>query len=268
MDTRSILVTGAAGGLGKAAVRALSSAGWRVYAADIVTFGSDIPGVVPILMDVTSEESVKAAAALIKKDGGLDAILHMSGVYTMDSFIETEPEELKRMLDVNLMGVYRVNREFLPLLNKGGRILVTASELAPLDPLPFNGIYSMTKSALASYANSLALELELLGIRVVTLYPGAYGDGMTKGSVRAMERMEKKTRLYPDVAKRFRNIVLSETGKAKDPALLAKRILKILEKKRPKFRYFMNNSLKLRLFSLLPMGAQAFLLKKLLKGRK
>ncbi|MCR5808898.1 MAG: SDR family NAD(P)-dependent oxidoreductase [Clostridiales bacterium] len=266
-ENRAILITGARGGLGRAAVRAFSSAGYRVFAADITPPDEDDPLVFPIVMDVTSDESVSAAAETIKARGGLYAILHMSGVYTMDSFIEIEPGELEKMLAVNLMGVYRVNRIMLPLIQKGGRIAITASELAPLDPLPFNGIYSMTKTALASYSNSLALELDLIGIRVVTLYPGAFGDGMPKASVRAMDRMKAKTRLYPVVSERFRNIVISETGKAKSPDLLAKRILRILERKRPPFRCYINNSLKLRLFSALPMGAQAFLLRLLLKPK-
>ncbi|MBR3383062.1 MAG: SDR family NAD(P)-dependent oxidoreductase [Clostridia bacterium] len=265
----AILITGASGSLGLAAVNAFAGAGWLVYAAD-VSPGEYPAGVRAIEMDVTDERSVASAARLIEEEaGGLDAILHMAGLYTMDSFIEIEPDTLRRMLDVNLFGVYLVNREFLPLIReKRGRIIITASELAPLDPLPFNGIYSMTKRALDGYAHSLALELDLIGVRVVTLYPGAYGDGMTRAAVRAMERMSERTRLYPGIADRFRRIVAAETGSAKPPEKLAARILRIAGKRRPRLRYFMNDSLKLRLFSLLPMRAQAFALRLLLKGKE
>lgn len=266
MDGRSILVTGAAGSLGSAAVRTLASRGWRVFAADIAEPAFPLPSVVPISMDVTSPDSVAEARAKIEAlSPGLDAVLHMAGVYTMDSFIEIEEETLSRMIEVNLMGVYRVDREFLPLIRKaGGRIVITASELAPLSPLPFNGVYSMTKRALDAYAHSLALELDLIGTRVVTLYPGAYGDGMTRAAVKAMDRMSEKTRLHPGVTERFRDIVVSETGTAKPPEKLAERIADILEKKRPRFKYYLNNSLKLRLFSALPEGLQARLLRLLL----
>lgn len=264
---KTILITGASGVLGQAAVNGFAAAGWLVFAADIAEQEYSGPAVTGVIMDVTDESSVVSAAERLEKEaGGLDTILHMAGLYTMDSFIEIAPETLEKMMDVNLMGVYRVNRVFLPLVrNNGGRIIITASELAPLDPLPFNGIYSLTKRALDSYAHSLALELDLLGVKVITLYPGAYGEGMTRAAVRSMERMSGSSKLYPDIADRFRRIVMKETGSAKPPEKLAKRILRIAEKRRPKFRYRMNNSFKLRLFSALPMGLQATALRLLLK---
>lgn len=266
---KSILITGAGGSLGLAAAREFAALGWRVFAADIDV--SRLPeGVIPVRMDVTSSESVEKASELIEKTApGLDAVLHLAGVYTMDSFIEIPEAELERMLNVNLMGVYRVDRVFLPLIRKsGGRIIIIASELAPLDPLPFNGIYSMTKRALDGYAHSLTLELDLIGTRVITVYPGAFGDGMTKGAVRSMDRMSEKTKLYPDITARFRGIVVSQTGKAKDPACLAKALGRIAEKKRQRRRYFINTSWKLKLFSALPFGLQATALRILLKGKE
>ena len=260
---QSILITGACGGLGRAAALEFAKSGWLVYAADVKESGERNDNIVPIVIDVTDEACVEAAA---EKVGSLGMILHLAGVYTMDSFIEIPPSALEKMLEVNLMGVYRVNRAFFPKIREsGGGIIIVASELAPLDPLPFNGIYSMTKRALDGYAHSLALELDLLGIRVTTVYPGAYGDGMTQAAVRAMERMSKVSKLYPEIAERFRGIVLKEIGSKKPPEALAKRLVRLAGRRRRPFRVFMNNSLKLRLFSALPMGAQAIMLKALLK---
>ncbi len=262
---KSILITGACGGLGRAAVLEFSKRGYTVYAADIRKCEWDDASIVPVVMDVTDGESVEKAAECVEE---LDLILHLSGVYTMDSFIEIPPETLERMLEVNLMGVYRVNRAFFPKLGKNrGRIMIVASELAPLDPLPFNGVYSMTKRALDGYAHSLALELDLIGVRVTTVYPGAYGDGMTSAAVRAMERMSENSELYPDIADRFRKLVIREIGTKKPPEALARKLFKLAERKRPPFRAFMNNSLKLRLFSALPMGIQAWALRLLLTRR-
>lgn len=263
---KTVFITGASGSLGREAASAFARAGWRVFASDITEPAEPVRGAEFIYADLTNGESVGVMAERLAEKGvRLDCVLHMAGLYTMDSFIEIPPETLESMLAVNLMGVYRVNRALLPLLNRGGRIVITASELALLDPLPFNGIYSMTKRALDSYAHSLALELDLIGIRVVTIYPGAYGDGMTKGAIRAMDRMRESTRLYPEVTERFRRIVERETGAAKPPEELAGRIVRIAKKRKPRFEYRMNNSIKLRLFSALPTGAQAFCLRLLLK---
>lgn len=265
---KTIFITGASGSLGRAAAEAFVERGWRVLAADISAPAEPVRGAEFFELDVTRDGSVSNSAERLSEEGiRLDCVLHMAGLYTMDSFIEIEPETLERMLEVNLMGVYRVNRALVPLLNRGGKVIITASELALTDPLPFNGIYSMTKHALAAYAHSLALELDLLGIRVVTLFPGAYGDGMTKGAIRAMDAMREKTRLYPEVTERFRRIVERETGGAKPPEKLAALILRIAEKRRPRFCCAPNNSIKLKLFSALPMPLQAFSLRLLLKGR-
>ena len=102
---------------------------------------------------------------------------------------------------------------------------------------------------------------------MITLRPGAFGDGMPRASVKAMERMQASSRLFPGVAERFKNIVLRETGAARDPAEFARRLTRILQKKKLAFEYRLNNSLKLRLFSALPTRAQAFFLRLLLKDR-
>lgn len=265
MQSKNILITGACGGLGRAAVLEFSGNGHKVFAADIVDGGWSDANIVPVYMDVSDEKSVSDAAKTVDK---LDLIICLAGVYTMDSFVEISNDRLENMVEVNLMGVYRTVRAFFPKLTRpGGRIFIIASELAPLDPLPFNGIYSMTKRALDGYAHSLALELDLLGIRVTTVYPGAYGDGMTAAAVRAMERMSVSSKLYPDIAERFRSIVLKEIGTKKPPEDFAKKLVRLDGRRKPPFRVFVNNSVKLRLFSALPMSLQAFILRFLLKTR-
>lgn len=110
---------------------------------------------------------VGAAFKCIKEEAeSLTAILHFSGVYGLNSLVEIPEDEFVRIFDSNLFGVYRINRFFLPLLEPKGRIIITTSELAPLDPLPFTGMYGITKTALESYAYALRMELQLLGYRV------------------------------------------------------------------------------------------------------
>lgn len=267
-NKRYVLITGAAGGMGAACVRELARRGFEVVASDFSAGG--IPDcALPLTMDVTSEASVADALERISAiTGSLYAIVHLAGVYTMDSFVEIEESQLNNMLQVNLMGVYRVNKAFLPLVRSGGgRIVIVTSELAPLDPLPFNGIYSMTKTALDSYAHSLALELDLIGVRVVTLRPGAFGDGMPKASLRAMERMQASSKLFSGNAERFRKVMMGEIGSSRDPEEFARWLVKILQKKKPAFEYAVNNSVKLKLFSALPTSLQAFALRLLLKGK-
>ena len=156
---KNILVTGAFGGMGRATLELLAQQGVRVFAMDLKVDAAR-PNVIPIQADITSEQSVQEAMVLVRQHTDtLDAVIHFAGVYMLDSLVEMPSDAFDRIFDTNLRGVYLVNRIFLPLLQKGSRILITTSELAVLDPLPFTGIYAVTKAALDKYAYSLAMEL-------------------------------------------------------------------------------------------------------------
>jgi NAD(P)-dependent dehydrogenase (short-subunit alcohol dehydrogenase family) len=262
---KQILVTGGAGGLGRSAAEYLAAHGCRVYTCDIGT-SEPQPNIVPVFMDVRDGRSVDAAAELIAAHTDrLDAVVHLAGLYMMDSFAEISEERLSRILDVNLFGVYRVNRAFLPLLMKGGgRVVITTSELAGQKPLPFTGIYALTKTALQCYADSLRLELALLGIPVVELLPGAFRTRLTVEPSHELERLQQSTKLYGGGLKRIKPLMDGRIGKAREPEALARVIGRIVTAKKPRLRYSANASILLKLFSALPRGIQVFAMKRLL----
>ena len=260
-----ILVTGAYGGMGRAAVEALRGRGARVFALDIRV---DAPeeGVIPVEADVTSPESVRAAYATVcGYTDSLCAIVHFAGIYMLDSLVEMEECEFRRIFDVNFYGAYLVNKTFLPLLADGGRILMTTSELAPLDPLPFTGIYAVTKAALDKYAYSLRMELQLRGIHVSVLRAGAVQTGMLGASTAALDRFCEKTKLYPCNADRFRRIVNRVEARSISPERLAGRMLRILDCRRPRFAYSINRNPLLLLLNLLPRRMQFFVVRRILR---
>ena len=205
---KHVLVTGARGGMGKAVVGALKDSGYTVFALDISPAIEDEENVYHLQADITSEESVFAALEQVKtKTDELFAILHFAGVYALDSLLEMDEKRLQRVFEINLLGCARINRIFLPLLKKGSRIFITTSELAPLDPLPFTGVYAIAKSALDKYAYSLRMEAQLLDISVVVLRPGAVDTGMLGVSTSDLNKFCQNTALYPFNAKRFKEIV-------------------------------------------------------------
>ena len=141
---QSVLITGAYGGMGKAVVKAMCESGYRVFALD-----KNVPAqqenVIPIKADITDEKSVKNAFDLIgSMTDELFAIIHFAGIYMLDSLVEMESRDFEKIFKINLFGAYLVNKTFLPLLKSGSRIVITTSELAPLDPLPFTGVYAVT----------------------------------------------------------------------------------------------------------------------------
>ena len=144
-------------------------------------------------------------------------------------------------------------------------MLLTTSELAPLDPLPFTGLYAITKSTLDKYAFSLRMELQLLGIHVSVLRPGAVSTGMLSVSTAELDRFCQNTRLYSCNARRFKQIVDMVEARNIPPETVARRVVKILAARQPRQVYALNRNPLLLLMHLLPPGLQTRLIKQILK---
>ena len=265
MKMKYVLITGAYGGMGYKTAQALAGRGFTVFALDKKVKDPE-ENVIPIETDVTDAESVKKAYEQVKaQTDELFAIVHFAGVYMLDSLIEMQHENFERIFQINLFGAFYINKTFMPLLKKGGKILLTTSELAPLDPLPFTGIYAITKSALDKYAYSLKMELQLLGISVSVLRAGAVSTGMLGVSTDALDRFCENTKIYSCNAERFRKIVNGVEAKSVPPEKIALKTWKILQKKNPKFAYSLNRNKLLLLLNALPKKMQFWVIKKILK---
>ena len=259
------LVTGAAGGMGRSTVSALLRQGYRVFALD-KNCGEGAENLTWLQTDITDEAGVLAAFETVNSQTDhLDAVVHFTGIYMLDSLVEMTPQAFETIFKVNLYGAYLVNRTFLPLLKQGSRILMTTSELAPLDPLPFTGIYGITKSALDKYAYSLRMELQLLGIHISVLRAGAVDTDMLGVSTDALDRFCSKTKLYSCNAKRFKDIVNRVEARHIPAQKLACKVLKILNRRKPKFSYAINRNPLLRLLHILPKRMQLWAIKKVLQ---
>ena len=260
-----VLVTGAYGGMGYATVQALAKAGYTVFALDKRVKEAE-DNVIPLEADVTDVQSLKNALKTVETaTDELFAVLHFAGVYMLDSLIEMDEGDFDRIFKINLYGAFYINKICKPLLKEGSKIVITTSELAPLDPLPFTGIYAITKAALDKYAYSLRMELQLLGVSVSVLRAGAVSTGMLGVSTAALERFCEKTKLYECNAERFRKIVNSVEAKCVPPQKIAQKTMKILSKKNPRFAYGINRNKLLLLLNALPKRVQCGAIKRILK---
>lgn len=260
-----IAVTGAYGGMGQKTVELLKNQGFCVIAIDKTT-GTAEENVIPLQIDITDAESVKSAFETVQTiTDELYAIVHFAGIYMLDSLVEIESDRFAHAFEVNLFGAFLVNKTFLPLLKNGSRIVMITSELAPLDPLPFTGIYAVTKGALDKYAYSLRMELQLLGISVSVIRAGAVDTGMLRVSTDALDRFCANTKLYSCNAERFKNIVDSVEAKRIPPEKIAQKTQKILNEKHPKFAYNINRNPLLLLLNALPKRLQLWAIRQVLK---
>ena len=254
------LVTGAGGGMGKAICSRLIDEGHRAWGLDL----NEAEGI--IKTDITDAQSVLAACERVKTEAGsLDGIIHAAGVYDMNSLVEMPEDDIKRDIDVNLLGAFRVNRTFLPLLGGHGRVVIISSELAPLHPLPFTGVYAVTKTALEQYSAALNMELQLLGHRVIVIRPGAVNTGMLPASTRKLDEFCEHTRLYRLNAARFKRIVDRIEARSVPPEKIASVVSRALSSTRPRLVYNVNHNPLLLLMNVLPQKAQLAIIRRILK---
>ena len=153
---RRALVTGASGAFGTALREELRSRGWRVAGLDLAPDPDD-PDV--IACDITDEEQVPAAvAAAIERLGGLDALVNNAGLGGPASAGEPPGERVRQMLDVNLLGAWRVTAAAIDaLVESRGRVVLVGSRMAFLG-LPLGAAYGVSKRALTAYADTLRAE--------------------------------------------------------------------------------------------------------------
>lgn len=258
MTGRSVLVTGAAGGLGGATTRLLADRGWQVFAGDLAGEAlercAQHPGVVPVVLDVTDRDSVSDAVETVSAQvDGLDGVVNFAGILAVGSVIEVAERDLARVLDVNVLGTFRVNQSFFPLvLARRGRVVNISSETGQQAGAPFNGVYAMSKHAIEAYSDSLRRELSLLGVTVVKIQPGPFRTPMVASIERQFTAAAEASTHFGPVLRRLLSLALREHEKAHDPAVLAEVVHQALITGRPRAAYPVRQDRGRRLLDRLP----------------
>ena len=258
------LITGAASGIGRAAADWFLDRGHIVFGIDIKP-GAERENYHGFTADITDETSLLRVKEYICEKGiVLDAMLNIAGRHMMASLVESDYAAMKSVVDINLSGTMLVNRVFHECLAPTGRILIVTSEVAGFDPMPFNGLYNVTKTALDSYAQALRQELNLIGQKVITIRPGAVETPLCNASMKATQDLADTTVLYQKQAKRFCGIASRFMGKPITAGKLAALIYKATTAKHPRLIYHKHRNIGLVLLNILPKRWQCAVIKWLL----
>lgn len=267
-EEKFVLVTGAYGGLGRAVVEALLEKGYAVFASDIIIDEKlENNRLMPIHIDVTNDRSIFKAYQLISEyTDSLYAIINLAGIFYLDSIVEGDEDKLRRIIDVNFFGTYKMNKTFMPFFEIGkSRIINAVSEIACYSPQPFMGYYAISKKMLDTYNDVLRRELNYIGIKVVKINAGSFNTGLLGKASDEYERLVASTEVYKDQLTKLKFMMDKELEKSHDPKKFAKLVIKILGKKNPKICYNINRSFSLRFLSKLPEKTQDKLYKKFIK---
>jgi NAD(P)-dependent dehydrogenase (short-subunit alcohol dehydrogenase family) len=166
VSTPTVLVTGAASGIGAACAARFADEGWQVIGWDLQT-GND-RRVVWSQVDVTDWEGVHTAAGGLP---ALDCVVHCAGIAIRDFAVDMSREAWDRVVDVNLNGSFYVAHATQPVLAAGGGTLVMLASVAGRIGLKHRAAYGATKAAVLQLVRTLAAEWAPDGIRVVAVSP-------------------------------------------------------------------------------------------------
>lgn len=277
---KNILITGVSTGIGLDTALSLTENGYTVYGtvrkkADAEKIQDASGGkVIPILMDVTDDQSVKEGfQTLSQHTDELYALINNAGI-VIGGPIECLPiDRLKEQMEVNVFGVIRVTQQAIPMLRQysskhhNARI-INISSIAGLSPLPFVSPYSASKHALESISDALRVELSPWGIDVSLIEPGAvktpiWEKSLTNAKAITGEMDPEKIKLYERALDRVATLSQQSDKRAIPTSVVVNAITHALGNKRPKTRYLLGLDAKLRKFSRkLPDRLQDWVIKK------
>jgi len=257
---KSVVITGASTGIGAACALHLDGLGFRVFAgvrrqadaAAIRAQGS--PQLTPISLDVTDTVSISTAAGAVAGAvgaAGLAGLVNNAGI-VVPGPVELLPlPDLRRQLEVNVVGQVAVTQAFLPLIRAGRGRIVNMGSIAGRMATPFTGAYGASKFALEALTDALRLELAPWGISVSIIEPGAVATPIWEKSAKHAEAMlgaahPETFALYSEAIEAVKKAAKHAAKHAAAPAEVARAVEHALTAARPRTRYVVGREAKIR----------------------
>lgn len=239
MENKTIIITGASSGFGKATAEMLSQQGHTVYG--LCRRAMQDGAVRYRQCDVRNREQIRAVVAeIVKEQGRVDVLVNNAGMGIGGALELATEEEIDLQMGTNFMGCVNMCQAVLPYMRKErkGKI-INLSSIGGVMGLPYQGFYSASKFAIEGFTEALAAEVRGFGIRVCMVEPGDFATGFTGSRKNSQASMDDPD--YGPIFRRSLAIIEKEENGGLKPEVLARRIVKLVEQKRPPLRNVVAN---------------------------
>lgn len=259
-EGNTILITGASTGIGAACALHLDRLGFVVFAGVRKERDGEVlkergtERLIPISLDVTDQSSIVKARAIIDNfvgNNGLYGVVNNAGIAVAGPLEAVPIPDLRRQLEVNVIGQVAVIQAFLPLIRRAKGRIINMGSIAGRGAMPLMGPYAASKFALEAITDALRLEVQQWGIQVSIIEPGAIATPIWEKSAKRAAALEASTtvelrELYKEVVTGVRNVVERAAERAIPAEIVARVVEKALTAARPKTRYLVGTDAKLR----------------------
>ena len=257
-QTKTILITGATSGIGRAAALHFAAAGHRVIATGrnpaALAILADEPGgedLIPLRLDVTDQASIDAARAQVEmRLGGqpIDVLINNPGYGLAAPITELDPADLRHQLETNVVGLVAVTRAFVPAMQaaRAGTV-INVSSIAGRIAFPLFGPYTASKHAVEAISDALRIELRPFGVRVVVIEPGPIHTGFAETTMTAVDRYRREDSAYAPVYARADAIRARSDEMASGVEVVIRAMGRAMRARRPAPRYVVPRSSRLLL---------------------
>lgn len=253
-SNKTVVITGASSGIGRACVAKLRRAGWKIFAtvrktADQTRLQSEDANVTAVIMDVQDRAAITDAAEQIASqlnDRALDGLVNVAGIGTAQPVEYITQQGMQEIFDINVFGQIAVTQAFLPFIRKAHGRIVNISSIGAHIAIPFGGLLNASKGAFGLLTDTLRLELRPFGIRVSTVEPGAISTpavektlGDIEGVIRNLP--EPGAAHYADMLRNFGQRAYARESHGSSSDVVAQAVVHALTAERPRIRYRVGN---------------------------
>lgn len=246
--TKTVLITGATSGIGRATALHLASQGHRVFATgrneaalQSLRLAAEPGSIETLTLDVTDRGQLADVLERVEAltDGkGIDVLVNNAGFGVFAPTSEVNETDLRAQYETNVFGLLAVTQAFVPLMHKAGSgTIINVSSVGGRLTLPFLGSYNSTKHAVESLSDALRMELKSFGIRVVVVEPGLINTNFTPRSTAEIERFRGDDSKYADALANIEPIIARTEAMGVPPERIAKTIARVVKSRRPRARY-------------------------------
>lgn len=235
---KTVLITGATSGMGKATALLLSKHGYTVYAGvrsssqELMKEAEEIGvSINTVMLDVQDTASIQEAVQhVMAKEGRIDALVNNAGFGLLSTLEEGTDEEMFKQFDVNVFGLIKMTREVIPHMREAGDgVIINISSFLGRMGLPLLSHYNASKYAVEGITDSLRFEVAPFGIRVHSVLAGLFGTNFVKKGLVANSRTTSDSSPYKELVSHFVPIVAKAINEGPDPLPIAQAVKTIIE---------------------------------------